>query len=243
VLGRVERLAHLAELLQAELRDGLLERLADRLETTLELAVVARPADVVQNRQQLGQRVGNGQLADDHPIPLNSLAVVGVLGLDALQIAGALRDRRLERRYLRSQVRHLLRGFRRGWAGRCRAFGHLRPAGRLVAAVRGRLGRLPDRAGLGDPGHRGLGGLAGPGVRRLAHRTGLWIDPAPVAHHRPGPDVRIWLAFLRVGHGRLRPSRAAARYFFSVSSSTISASTTSSSDVAEPSADASAAPA
>src|SRR5262245_12364597 len=235
VLDRVEPLAHLAELLQPELRDDLLQRLADRLEAALELAMLAGPADVVQDRQQLAERVGNGQFADDDPVPLHPLAVVGVLGLDTLQVTGALGNRRLERCHLRRQVRHLLRGFRCGrGTGRCRGFGCVPPTGGLVAAVRRRLRRLPNRARLGDPGHRCLGSLArARGIRRLPDRTRLGVDPAPVPYHRTGPSLRFWLAFLGVSHGRLRPSLAAARYFFSVSSSTISASTTSSSELAE----------
>ena len=60
---RVERLARLAELLEAELRHGRLERLGDRLEPAVELAVLAGPADVVEHREQLGERGRDGLLA------------------------------------------------------------------------------------------------------------------------------------------------------------------------------------
>ncbi len=89
VLRRVERVARLAELGQAELGDRSIECLGDLAKSTLELAVFASPADVVENRQQRGQRVADGEVANAVAVALDPLAVVGVFGLQPLQIGGA----------------------------------------------------------------------------------------------------------------------------------------------------------
>ena len=52
-----------------------------------QVAVRPRPVDVVQHRQQLGEHPADGQLAGRQPLALGPLAVVGVLGLQPLQVA------------------------------------------------------------------------------------------------------------------------------------------------------------
>ncbi len=87
---RVERLARLAEPLQTELADRRLECVGNRLEATLELAVLAGAADVVEHGQQVGEHVGQGQLPHRLPVALDAPPVVGVVGLQPLQVGGPL---------------------------------------------------------------------------------------------------------------------------------------------------------
>ncbi len=49
-------------------------------------------ADGVKHRQQLGQRAGHRVLAHRGPVPVDPLAVVGVLRLQPLQVSRALRE-------------------------------------------------------------------------------------------------------------------------------------------------------
>ena len=67
-----------------------LERLADRLEATLELAVRAGPADVVEHGQQVGENAGQRDLLRGHAVTVDPTPVVGVLGLQPLEISSAL---------------------------------------------------------------------------------------------------------------------------------------------------------
>ena len=97
VPSRVERIADLAERDQAELGEHRVELVGDRLERAGQIAVRPRPVDVVQHRQQVGDYPTGGELADHDPVAVDPLAVVGVLGLQALQVGGALRELGLAR--------------------------------------------------------------------------------------------------------------------------------------------------
>ena len=97
-MRRVERVAHLAEGLEAELGEDALELVGHRLERAGEVAVLAGPVDVVEHRQQFGQHPADRNVARREPVALGPLAVVGVLGLDPLQVGGALGERGLQRR-------------------------------------------------------------------------------------------------------------------------------------------------
>src|ERR1700683_1687130 len=57
--------------------------------------MLPRLVDGVEHREQSGQRAGYGLLLDRRPVPVDALAVVGVLGLQALQVRSALRQLRL----------------------------------------------------------------------------------------------------------------------------------------------------
>ena len=87
---RVELVAHLSERRQPEPVDRALERLGDGLEAAVQLVVVASPADVVEHRQQRGQHVGDRGVADDLAVAVDPALVVDVLGLQPLQVSGAL---------------------------------------------------------------------------------------------------------------------------------------------------------
>ena len=95
---RIERVTDLAVLLQAQTRDRRLERLGDRLEGTVEVAVVAGATDVVENGQQISERRTDGELLDGFPIALDALAIVGVFGVHTLQVGGELDDPSVENR-------------------------------------------------------------------------------------------------------------------------------------------------
>src|SRR5690606_24506269 len=84
--GRVEGLALLAVLHQPELARDRLQALGDGLEAAVELVVLTGAADVVQHREQLGQHLTEGLLADRDPVALDALAVVVVLGLQPLEV-------------------------------------------------------------------------------------------------------------------------------------------------------------
>src|SRR5690606_11260524 len=145
------------------------------LEAAVELVVLTGAADVVQHREQLGQHLAEGLLADRDPVALDALAVVVVLGLQPLEVGETLRELGLQR-------------------------------GDLVAGARGAVAR-------------GGGGLRR-GRRRRRLRpdlAGLGVDAPPVADHR------ALLLLALAGRGRHDASP------FGLSSSTISASTTSSS--------------
>src|SRR5499427_7461256 len=87
---RVERLALAGEGFQAELGHDRLQRLGDLLEPADQFPVLPGPADVVEHREQRGQHVGERLLADHQPVPIDPLAVVGVLRAYSLQVSGAL---------------------------------------------------------------------------------------------------------------------------------------------------------
>jgi len=58
--------------------------------------VFPRLVDGVEHGQQAGQRAGHGLLAHGGAIPVDALAVVGVFGLQPLQVGGSLGELRGE---------------------------------------------------------------------------------------------------------------------------------------------------
>src|SRR6185437_5292529 len=191
-----------------------------------QLLVLAGTADVVEHRHQPGEDVGHGLLAHRRPVPLDALAVVGVLGGHALQVGRALGELLLGGLKV-SRARRLVRPVGTGPVG-------ARPVstGPVSAGPAGpRPGTRPGRGGRSHagrtarPGGRVLAtGLAGPAGARLrrASLAGVpdlprrRVDAPQVADHRPP------IGFLRRAHQAAPPSAG-------FSSSTISASTTSSS--------------
>ena len=93
---RVERVALFPVGHQAEPAGGRLQGIGDRLETAGQLAVFPGLVDGVEHGQQPGQRADYGLLADGDPVPVDPLAVIGVLGLQSLQVGGPLRQLSLE---------------------------------------------------------------------------------------------------------------------------------------------------
>src|ERR1022692_1378718 len=91
---RVERVAGLPVARPAELGGGRLGRLGHRLDPACQFLVLPGPADVVQYRQQLAEHRRQRLLPDRDPVPLDPLAVVGVLGLQALQVSRPLGEPR-----------------------------------------------------------------------------------------------------------------------------------------------------
>ncbi len=77
-----------------------IELIGHGLERAVQITVRAGPVDVVEHRQQRRQHAADRDLTHDDAVALDALAVVGVLGLQALQISGALGDRGLEGRHL-----------------------------------------------------------------------------------------------------------------------------------------------
>ena len=148
----VERVALFSVGHQAEPAERRLQRVGDRLETSGQLPVFPRLVDGVEHGQQPGQRAGHGLLAHGGPVPVDALAVVGVLGLQPLQVRGSLRELRLEVRGLLAAL-DCLRCNHHLWG----LFGGLRRfLGVLVVTGSGGFGRL---GGLGSFG--GLGRPAG----------------------------------------------------------------------------------
>ena len=129
------------------------------------------PADVVQDRKQLGQHVGERLLADGRPVALHPLAVVGVLGLQPLQVGGALRQLGLSAAAVSS-----LAACSAPVPRACPA----PPAGPPFPLPTRRPAR--DSAALGRPGAAPArsGSLTCPVVR---------VDAPAVADHRPRVDV------------------------------------------------------
>ena len=70
--------------------------LGDLLESAHQFPVLPGPADVVEHRQQRHQHVGERLLAYHQPVPVDPLAVVGVLRAHSLQVGGALGELRRE---------------------------------------------------------------------------------------------------------------------------------------------------
>ena len=83
--GRVEVLALLAELLHAELLEGLVDLGGDGLEGVVHLAVLADAVDVVERGQQRGEHVDDAVLAEALLLLLRTVAVVDELRTLALQ--------------------------------------------------------------------------------------------------------------------------------------------------------------
>jgi hypothetical protein len=90
VLRRIEPVARLSEAGQSELGDRSVESLGDLPKSTLELTVLARPTDVIEDRKQGDQRIADGEVTDRFAVTFDALAVVGVLGLHPLEIRGSL---------------------------------------------------------------------------------------------------------------------------------------------------------
>src|ERR1039457_6112479 len=108
---RVERVALVSVGHQAEPAPGRLQGVGDRLETAGQLAVLPGLVDGVEHGQQSGQRAGHRLLTHGRPVPVDSLAVVGVLGLQSLQVGGPLRELSLDiLGLLAARGRALLRG-------------------------------------------------------------------------------------------------------------------------------------
>ncbi len=86
VQRRVELVALVTECRKAKPLKGGGQFVGDRLQRTgLQIAVAARPVEIVEHRKQLGDRGGLGALGDDLLVPQRALAVVVVLRLHALQ--------------------------------------------------------------------------------------------------------------------------------------------------------------
>ena len=81
---------------QAELGQDRVELIGHRLECAGQITVRPGPIDVVEHRQQRRQHTADGDLAHGNAVALDPLAVVGVLGLQPLQIGRALGHRGLE---------------------------------------------------------------------------------------------------------------------------------------------------
>ena len=86
VLRRIERLPHLAELFEPELRDDGLNGLSDGLERSLEVIVCPCKRDVVEDRHELSQYRHDCHLAHGFAITIDPLAVVGVFRRHPLQV-------------------------------------------------------------------------------------------------------------------------------------------------------------
>src|SRR5690606_6122534 len=103
VHGRVEGLALLPVRAQAQLGEGGLQQLGHLGEAANELAVLTRPADVVEHGQELVEHAADGLLPDQRLVPLDSLAVVAELRLDALEVRRPLREKIRDLRIGRSR--------------------------------------------------------------------------------------------------------------------------------------------
>src|SRR5713101_2371033 len=211
---RVERVALLSVGHQAEAAERRLQRVGDRLDTTGQLPVLPGLVDGVKHGQQAGQRGGHRLLAHRGPVPVDALAVVGVLGLQPLHVRGPLRELRLDVDGLLA-VLHCLR-CNHLWC----LFGGLP---RLILTVCfGTVCFGTVCFGLVLSGLRGGGRPAGTcGAGRLGCRV---LPPNLAGYRVDAPvvmDDRTGARLLGCWHQAAPPSR--------VSSSTISASTTSSS--------------
>jgi hypothetical protein len=141
--------------------------------------MLPRLVDGVEHREQPGQRAGYGLLLDGCPVPVDALAVVGVLGLQALQVRGALRQ-------LRVGIGLLLTG---GSGGRVledslenlvRGVGHVS----LLLAVLRLI--VPDPLGPGRSG-----GAGRPAGTRGAGRLGFGVPAPDLTGHRIDAPVIV----------------------------------------------------
>src|SRR3954468_5112303 len=189
VQRRVERVPRHSEGLHAQAVEQAENPLGDDLERAGEVAVVAGPLDVVDDREQLQGEPLRGLVDDQRAVAVDPPPVVGVLGGDPLQVVGPLGQ-------LLREV-FPARGRRRG-----RRFDDRR----LV------LAHLLPWGCIGGGAGRGAGRLC---AGRHPHLTGDRVDAPLVADDNP----RL---LFPVTHRRSVPS-----------SSTISASTTSSSLLAD----------
>src|SRR5439155_22231559 len=149
---RVEPVALLAERRQPELRHRLPQRVGDRPERAGQVAVVAGPVQVVEERQQAGQHGRGGLLGDQALVPVHALAVVGVLRGDALQVAGAFVQLVAQRRQLggeRTGARLVARALLPGHVlvGHV-LLGHRLPGGCTVPGPGAGVGQRPVRTDL-----------------------------------------------------------------------------------------------
>ena len=93
VQRRVELVTLGAEGDQPQPCQGADQLVGDRLQRTgLQVAVAAGAVEVVEHRQQLADHDGLGPLGGDLLVAQRALAVVGEVGLDALQVRGQLGD-------------------------------------------------------------------------------------------------------------------------------------------------------
>src|SRR5699024_2666767 len=139
VLLRVERYSRLAEALEPEPVEGRDELVRNSLERPRhEVAVLTGPVEVVEQLEHLADHRGPRLLDGDRPFALLALAVVRVLGLQALQIARQLGDAGVDR------VAAL--GVRSPGGG-TGVIGRI-AAGRPGPGLRGRV-RLADLTGVG----------------------------------------------------------------------------------------------
>jgi hypothetical protein len=109
----VELVPRLPELHQALRRDDPLQRVGDGLEAAFELAVLARPVQVVEHRQHRGEHGERGVLLDHLTVAVDPPLVVDVLSLQPLQVVGERRHRRPGPGQLDAQVVRGRRGARR----------------------------------------------------------------------------------------------------------------------------------
>src|SRR5450755_3988042 len=233
---RVERVAGLAVGRQAELGRAGLQGLGHRLEAAGQFAVLPGPPDVIEHRQQFTEHARQCLLPDGRPVSLHALAVIGVLGLQPLQVSGPLGQPGRgvgpgpRAGWHRAGLAHAgwhRAGWHRaglahaGWhrAGWHRAGWHRAGrAGRARSSWRGRV--LAARSRRSRRAARLRGGMpARPDLTwRVPYLTGLRVDTPAV------PDYRALVLLVRRLHQAAPPSWSAG-----LSSSTISASTTSSS--------------
>src|SRR5690606_19366608 len=85
--------ALLAGQLLAHLRERAHQLLGDVLAPADQPAVAPRATDVVDHGQQFAEDVGDRRLLHGAPVPLHAATVVLVLGLEALEVGGALVER------------------------------------------------------------------------------------------------------------------------------------------------------
>ena len=87
VQHRVEVLAFLAERHQTESGQGAVQLVGYRLQRAgLQVAVLARPLEIVEHAQQLADDAGLGPVGRGLLVAQRALAVVGEVGLDPLQV-------------------------------------------------------------------------------------------------------------------------------------------------------------
>ena len=158
--------------------------------------MLPRPVDVVEHRDQPGQRLDDGLLADGGPVAVDALAVVGVLRLQPLQVGGPFGQLGRHVGGLLAVLDYLpchhLRGLFWGLL-RCRGVPFLMLVMLVLGLVLGRTARLgAARLGTGCLGTGWLGqrrrtsGAAG-GRRVLPpHLAGHRVDAPVVMNDRTG---------------------------------------------------------
>src|SRR5690606_3599703 len=154
-------------------------------------AVLPGPADVVEDREQLGQHSGRSLLPDGGSVTLYPFAVVGVLRLNPLQISGALGELGGDVTALRPRWGRL-RGRRLLGAGRGPCLTGLRIDLSVVADHRLLIGPVLTRVHrITPPRLRGrVTGPAWAGPRRRSRPRRRPHRPCPRSRHRSGPRCR-----------------------------------------------------